>query len=538
MTRDSVATINSQRPRVWHWRWPSLVFLLRFFVPSRLKGSMEYSDGGEGRSTQHARATSSSSRIRTKKGLAPGDHDHRGTLKLGKLLQSVLHSPLLLQHDSGYQPTPLPTVDNRRNALVLDPSEVEIPPPSPAQSDDSSVYSLLSPPSPTAYQALITTSSPEKTAKRLPFFPSSPNRRRERSEDYLSSPQDTSTKSTAKALFPRLKSALIPSGKQTRRMLRKKHRPEIPYEVTDEPLDGEEGELIEDEGCYIDVCVKSCIGALPSFISTTSDHLIDILSMLPDELSISILLFVDFSDIVACLGVSHHWRRLASDGLIWRSFFYRAGFGINSAVARKQATTPSTPLPEQQTVQPPLSIASLSYTQHLSYVLSHRGSLTSLGTCQSLDSPSAPSRRHSVTSIAPLSFDWMAMYRTRQEIERRWAGMEPHRTSMRGHMDAVYCVEWDGTKIVTGSRDRTIKVWSVKTGKCLGTLYGHEGSVLCLKFDATGFLASGSSDQRVMIWNIGVNKSRQFEWQHVGQLWGHTGGVLDLKIDEKWIVSW
>ena len=130
------------------------------------------------------------------------------------------------------------------------------------------------------------------------------------------------------------------------------------------------------------------------------------------------------------------------------------------------------------------------------------------------------------------------MYRTRQEIERRWAGMEPHRTSMRGHMDAVYCVEWDGTKIVTGSRDRTIKVWSVKTGKCLGTLHGHEGSVLCLKFDATGFLASGSSDQRVMIWNIGVNKSRQFEWQHVGQLWGHTGGVLDLKIDEKWIVSW
>src|SRR5258706_12787196 len=129
-------------------------------------------------------------------------------------------------------------------------------------------------------------------------------------------------------------------------MLRQKRRPGIPFEVTHEPLDGEEGELIEDEGCYIDVCVKSCIGALPSFISTTSDHLIDILSMLPDELSISILLFVDFSDIVACLGVSHHWRRLASDGLIWRSFFYRAGFGIDSADARKQATTPSTPLLE------------------------------------------------------------------------------------------------------------------------------------------------------------------------------------------------
>jgi hypothetical protein len=262
MTRDSVATVKSKRPSVWHWRWPSLVFLLRFFIPSRSKGSMEYNDGGEGRSTQHSRATSSSSRIPSKKGLVPGDHDNRGTLKLGKLLQSVLHPPLLLQYDSGYQPTPLPTADNRRNALVLDPSEVEIPPPSPAQSDDSSVYSLLSPPSPTAYHALLTNSSPEKTAKRLSFFPSSPNRRRARSEDCLSSPQDTFTKSTAKNILPRLKSAFTPSGKQTRRMLRKKHRPEIPYEVTDEPLDGEEGELIEDEGCYIDVCVKSCIGAL------------------------------------------------------------------------------------------------------------------------------------------------------------------------------------------------------------------------------------------------------------------------------------
>lgn len=266
MTRDSVATINSKQPGAWHWRWPSLVYLLRFFVPSRLKGPMEYSDGGQGRSTQHARATSSSSRIPTKRGLVPGDHDNRGTLKLGKLLQSVLHPPLLLQHDSGYQPTPLPAADNRRNALVLNPSEVEIPPPSPARSDDSSVYSLLSPPSPTSYQALITSSSPEKTAKVLSFFPASPNRRRARSEDRLSSPQDIFTKSTAKNLFPRLKSAFTPSAKQTRRMLRKKQRPEVVYEVTDEPLDGEEGELIEDEGCYIDVCVKSCIGALATVI--------------------------------------------------------------------------------------------------------------------------------------------------------------------------------------------------------------------------------------------------------------------------------
>ena len=158
-------------------------------------------------------------------------------------------------------------------------------------------------------------------------------------------------------------------------------------------------------------------------------------------------------------------------------------------------------------MHPPLSIAPLLYTQHLSYALSHRGSLTSLGTYQSLESPSAPSHHHSVNSIPPLSFNWMAMYRTCQEIEHHWAGMELSWTSLHGHMDTVYCIEWDRTKIVTGSHDRTTKVWSLKTGKCLGMLYGHEGS-LYLKFDATGFLTSGSSDQWVMMWNIGVNKSR------------------------------
>jgi len=55
-----------------------------------------------------------------------------------------------------------------------------------------------------------------------------------------------------------------------RMLLRKKHRPEVVYEVADEPLDGEEGELIEDEGFYVDVCVKSCIGSLATLVSVMS----------------------------------------------------------------------------------------------------------------------------------------------------------------------------------------------------------------------------------------------------------------------------
>ena len=43
----------------------------------------------------------------------------------------------------------------------------------------------------------------------------------------------------------------------------------------------------------------------------------------------------------------------------------------------------------------------------------------------------------------------------------------------------VFSVAWspDGAKLASGSRDKTIKVWNAKTGKCEFTLSGHSGYV-------------------------------------------------------------
>lgn len=128
---------------------------------------------------------------------------------------------------------------------------------------------------------------------------------------------------------------------------------------------------------------------------------------------------------------------------------------------------------------------------------------------------------------------------------------------------SVYCLEFDSSKIITGSRDRTIKVWSLKTGKCLATFAGHNGSVLCLKFDkdwdlddanadATypawkkGTMVSGSSDCLVCVWDLYSCSTKDEEGNVTqvvtanvrGVLRGHSGGVLDLRIDSKWIISW
>jgi len=107
----------------------------------------------------------------------------------------------------------------------------------------------------------------------------------------------------------------------------------------------------------------------------------------------------------------------------------------------------------------------------------------------------------------------------------------------------VYCLEFDSKRIITGSRDRSIKVWSIETGKIIATFRGHAGSVLCLKFDkdwdvkdpdAPGFMVTGSSDYSVMGWDLTAGGTRA---EIKAVLKGHTGGVLDLRIDNEYIVS-
>jgi F-box and WD-40 domain protein 1/11 len=88
--------------------------------------------------------------------------------------------------------------------------------------------------------------------------------------------------------------------------------------------------------------------------------------------------------------------------------------------------------------------------------------------------------------------------------------------------------------------------------------------VLCLKFDKDwdikqndvnsvaeeedykpGFMVSGSSDCSICVWDLhsakgGSNGDRKEEIRADlnAVLRGHAGGVLDLRIDERWIVSW
>jgi len=57
----------------------------------------------------------------------------------------------------------------------------------------------------------------------------------------------------------------------------------------------------------------------------------------------------------------------------------------------------------------------------------------------------------------------------------------------------------DGS-LVSGSEDKTIKIWDVKNGQTIKTLTGHTGFLSALTVLPDGSLVSGSWDNTIKIW--------------------------------------
>ncbi|MEO9854033.1 MAG: caspase family protein [Reichenbachiella sp.] len=105
----------------------------------------------------------------------------------------------------------------------------------------------------------------------------------------------------------------------------------------------------------------------------------------------------------------------------------------------------------------------------------------------------------------------------------------------RGHRAAVRAVAYspDGKFLATGSRDNSIKLWQVSTGREIRTFLGHLNPVNTLTFDPTGqWLASGSSDNSIMIWEVATGKVRT-------KITGHKKRVssLDFSADGALLAS-
>ncbi|KAI8062447.1 WD40-repeat-containing domain protein [Gongronella butleri] len=134
-----------------------------------------------------------------------------------------------------------------------------------------------------------------------------------------------------------------------------------------------------------------------------------------------------------------------------------------------------------------------------------------------------------------VDFDWASerrwkeqhrqLYRNHVTLDRRWQqGLVSPQYLENGHTSSVYCLARLGsTHMISGSRDRTLKLWHLPSRQLLQTkMTKHEGSVLCVAVSPDGKrLLTGSSDATCMIWNLDT-------WTLEGTLREHRHGVLGV----------
>ncbi|KAH7360461.1 WD domain-containing protein [Rhexocercosporidium sp. MPI-PUGE-AT-0058] len=175
--------------------------------------------------------------------------------------------------------------------------------------------------------------------------------------------------------------------------------------------------------------------------------------------------------------------------------------------------------------------------------------------------------------------DWMALSQARHQLRENWETGVCDAHYLNGHLDSIYCVQFDENKIITGSRDKTIRIWDIETLTCTLVIgppnvindpaimidsedlpmhyesqpgkpsedsqlvrgtesipaavsfpMHHEQSILCLQYDDE-ILVTGSSDSTCIVYDV------KNGYVPLRRLLRHTSAVLDLAFDKKYIVT-
>lgn len=199
----------------------------------------------------------------------------------------------------------------------------------------------------------------------------------------------------------------------------------------------------------------------------------DFISLLPKELALYVLSFLGPKDLLQAAQTCRYWRVLTEDNLLWREKC------------------------KEETIDESLVFG----TNRL--------------------------RRRQPSPKSP----WKSLYMRQHQIEQNWrTGVIRTPKALKGHDDHVItCLEFYGTRIVSGSDDNTLKVWSAITGKCLRTLVGHTGGVWSSQMHANTII-SGSTDRTLKVWNADSG-------QCMHTLYGHTSTVRCMHLYGSKVVS-
>lgn len=335
--------------------------------------------------------------------------------------------------------------------------------------------------------------------------------------------------------------------------------------------------------------INSCCIPQLSFVNSMIKPLLrmDIISLLPDEIAFKIFYYLDAKALCRAAQVCKNWKRLADDDLIWHRMCEqhidkkctKCGWGLPLLQKKRKPrcislpTSQKCPTPAPQLSKPnggmlipslcspveivcqggPVIPRNSTSSQTVSDYSDMSGDESGLdrpskrqrtdsntGSSQSYARPPVPPATSSTsvtlpnqpsipTSSRPARRLWKFIYAERLVVEFNWRRGKYQQVVLNGHKGAITSLFIDEHLLMTGSEDKTIRLWNLETGETLRVLSGHTDAVKAVQFDETKCI-SGSLDKTLRIWNYNTGEC-------VRTLQGHTDGVLSLHFDDRVLSS-
>ncbi|CAI4064705.1 hypothetical protein SKDZ_09G1170 [Saccharomyces kudriavzevii ZP591] len=239
------------------------------------------------------------------------------------------------------------------------------------------------------------------------------------------------------------------------------------------------------------ILATSCFPQL-SYISSHVTHMIkiDFISIMPQELSLKILSYLDCQSLCNATRVCRKWQKLADDDRVWYHMC----------------------------------------EQHIDRKCPNCGwGLPLLHMKRARIQQSDPGSTSNAGAQAQGTRPWKVIYRERFKVESNWRKGHCRIQEFKGHMDGVLTLQFNYRLLFTGSYDSTIGIWDLFTGKLIRRLSGHTDGVKTLYFDDRK-LITGSLDKTIRVWNYITGEC-------ISTYRGHSDSVLSVDSYQKVIVS-
>ncbi|QPG73344.1 hypothetical protein FOA43_000654 [Brettanomyces nanus] len=247
---------------------------------------------------------------------------------------------------------------------------------------------------------------------------------------------------------------------------------------------------------------------------------IDFIETLPNELALKVLCYLDCQSLCSAAQVSVKWKQMADDDRVWRHMCEQhidrkcpqCGWGLPLMAVKKLRESPS------------LRKRKLEEAEQNDVLNSLKHLPPPLEKCRAITEKCCQVKRQRRTR------PWKAVYSERYKVERNWRKGIYVIRKFEGHSDGVLCCQYDNNNLLmTGSYDKTVKIWNVETGKLLRTLTGHTRGVRTLAFDDQK-LITGGIDGTIKVWNYRTG-------QCISTYTGHNEGVISVDFYDKVIIS-